>query len=813
MKRIITFGTYDLLHHGHIRLLERARELGDYLIVGVSTDRLNAEKGKASVFPQDQRLAYIKALSCVDEVFLEDSLELKDHYIKEHQANLLVMGDDWKGKFDWVSCKTHYLSRTKDISSTQIKTQIAEKSEKKILLFGDTYIQKHYDCALSMTNELIAANIIPVFSRNPELPPNLECDGIVYFNLPRHPPPDIYKTKPKILIDHGASHLKWFLASKPRYGFFDRILTAGPDHSRSLAALFNEENGVTAKSRPVGFIKSADILSPPAQKKKDICEKYKLNPKKPLILFAPTWHISANRDMQKAIDELSKIEGVIASLHPETAHLDVSGLTVADNINGMTVELMKHADLVISDTSSTIYEAAALKKPTIQILLKEYSDNSALLYDFPHTAGTAELFCGGLCVRPEDISDAIEQCLGRKKQYKSMLAASHERILRGTYIDTQCHDRIIAELKNIENIPNRLGESKSPAQHNLAHADNLFFVRQHIIAQAGGTYDKLHNTYAKEAVQAAYKATTLVELNFVKSKDGIIAAKADTESFYGLSAPFGTITTTQFLSQKFQNKLTPVDLDNALDICLKPRRALVCSIPATGDEYIDIAKTIINKSRERNFLNRLVIKSYCEEDFIALKKLGSVRIILDTQKFFSKEPVGDKAFNFVKTCQNIDNDKILSLCIPYGNKRFKRANIDNLNFARFHGFWKRIFITNAPIKEYERILRRNLGLFADSLDSHFEFKDAPSRFNWRHYLFLNFELLDMGVDTQISAMLHYLKHGQTEKRLTAYNIPEGFSHRRYLDKNPDLIKAGISEKDSAKAHWTRYGCKEDRNYE
>src|SRR5438045_5350631 len=100
--RVITFGTFDLLHEGHLRLLQRARALGDHLIVGVSTDRLNAEKGKRSFFSQDQRVQCVAALKYVDEVFLEDSLELKDEHIKQHAADLLVMGDDWEGKLDWV---------------------------------------------------------------------------------------------------------------------------------------------------------------------------------------------------------------------------------------------------------------------------------------------------------------------------------------------------------------------------------------------------------------------------------------------------------------------------------------------------------------------------------------------------------------------------------------------------------------------------------------------------------------------------------------------------------------------------------------
>jgi glycerol-3-phosphate cytidylyltransferase len=121
MKKIITFGTFDLFHIGHLNILRRAKEQGDYLIVGVSSDELNEKKGKKSIIPIKDRIEIVKSLACVDEVFIEDSLELKDQYIKEHGADLLVMGDDWKDKFNWVSCDVLYLERTPNISTTLIK--------------------------------------------------------------------------------------------------------------------------------------------------------------------------------------------------------------------------------------------------------------------------------------------------------------------------------------------------------------------------------------------------------------------------------------------------------------------------------------------------------------------------------------------------------------------------------------------------------------------------------------------------------------------------------------------------------------------
>ena len=123
MKTIITFGTYDLLHVGHIRLLSRARELGDRLVVGVSSDQLNfSKKNKYPEFSQQERMEIISMIKGVDQVFLEESLELKASYLKEYEADILVMGDDWEGKFDHLSpiCKVVYLPRTPSISTTAI---------------------------------------------------------------------------------------------------------------------------------------------------------------------------------------------------------------------------------------------------------------------------------------------------------------------------------------------------------------------------------------------------------------------------------------------------------------------------------------------------------------------------------------------------------------------------------------------------------------------------------------------------------------------------------------------------------------------
>lgn len=126
---IITFGTFDMFHIGHLNILERAKALGDNVIVGVSSDALNFNKKQRNPICDEQdRMRIVAALSCVDEVFLEESLELKAEYIQKYQADCLVMGDDWEGRFNHLShlCKVVYLPRTPAISTTMLIEVVKE---------------------------------------------------------------------------------------------------------------------------------------------------------------------------------------------------------------------------------------------------------------------------------------------------------------------------------------------------------------------------------------------------------------------------------------------------------------------------------------------------------------------------------------------------------------------------------------------------------------------------------------------------------------------------------------------------------------
>ena len=127
MKRVITYGTFDLLHYGHINLLRRAKEQGDYLIVALSTDEFNREeKQKKCYFSYEQRKQLLEAIRYVDLVIPEETWEQKIPDVKAHRVDTFVMGDDWEGKFDFLKnhCEVVYLPRTPDISTTQIKQEL-----------------------------------------------------------------------------------------------------------------------------------------------------------------------------------------------------------------------------------------------------------------------------------------------------------------------------------------------------------------------------------------------------------------------------------------------------------------------------------------------------------------------------------------------------------------------------------------------------------------------------------------------------------------------------------------------------------------
>ncbi len=130
MKTVITYGTFDLLHIGHINILRRAKELGDYLIVGISSDEFNTLKSKKTYYSFEERKDILNAIRYVDKVIIEDSWEQKKKDIEKYNIDILVMGNDWEGEFDFLkdNCEVIYLPRTTGISTTKIKQDLGNNN-------------------------------------------------------------------------------------------------------------------------------------------------------------------------------------------------------------------------------------------------------------------------------------------------------------------------------------------------------------------------------------------------------------------------------------------------------------------------------------------------------------------------------------------------------------------------------------------------------------------------------------------------------------------------------------------------------------
>jgi len=134
MRTVLTYGTFDLFHIGHVQLLARARALGDELIVGVSSDTFNTSKGKHSIIRYEHRAAIVGAMRDVSKVVPEEAWDQKEKDIARFDVDVLVMGDDWEGKFDHLNsmCEVQYLPRTGGISTTELKTALRPFSPEKI---------------------------------------------------------------------------------------------------------------------------------------------------------------------------------------------------------------------------------------------------------------------------------------------------------------------------------------------------------------------------------------------------------------------------------------------------------------------------------------------------------------------------------------------------------------------------------------------------------------------------------------------------------------------------------------------------------
>lgn len=400
MRRIITFGTFDSFHEGHYNILKRAKEYDgrhNFLIVGVSSDSLNVVKKKQSVNDLTTRMSDVKKTGFADIIFVEESLLDKQKYVDKYNADLLIMGDDWKGHFDWINIPCKYLSRTDNVSTTLLDIKQRTSVKKYRFLFYDSHCTKHMEYYNILKPYCERFNVeYAIYDENTMTSDDVNSyDLIIQFNKVLHK----QVSKPTVIIDHGASNLKWFLSDVERYLSVDYFFVAGPQHKDSMEAFFGKNDNIIS----TGFVKSRQLFEKPICDKDTLSEKYGFDKTKPLILYAPTW-ITLIGEQHIIREQLANIDNLILSFHPEDS---TQHMFDGKRVDMRTSELIKVCDVIISDHSSILFESAVLNKKNIQILLNYYSDNPARNYNYPLTAGTCRSFVGGITTLPINLRQTI----------------------------------------------------------------------------------------------------------------------------------------------------------------------------------------------------------------------------------------------------------------------------------------------------------------------------------------------------------------------------------------------------------------------
>lgn len=442
--RIITFGTFDNLHKGHMNILQKSKNYNNkddnYLIVGVSSDELNKKKGKECDEDYDTRINKLKKLGFIDEIFMEKRLEDKKLYCKQYKADILIMGDDWIYQFDWVGIPCIYLPRTDGISTTKIKIEEMIKNKNKYKYgFVDVDHSKHNSYYISVSKMLNKYNlyneIVTDFSQK-----NLTTyTGFILFNIIKDEDRIQYNLNgllscdvPLYLIDHGCSNLKFFLIDEYRYKMFDYIFVAGKGMKKSIDSYIGSNNTMVIST---AFAKSQELLEAiETSKKREIIDYFGLDINDNIILYAPTWF---NDDDSYDISSL-EIKNMIISYHPDSKKNDHKF---------SSYDLLKICDIIISDSSSMLFEGARLSKKTIQLFLQNYPDNFSE-NDLPYQFGTFDLFNGGILTTINNLPKTINQV---KILDYTFFKHIHKNILKIPNITNDADDIIVYNLLKYKN--------------------------------------------------------------------------------------------------------------------------------------------------------------------------------------------------------------------------------------------------------------------------------------------------------------------------------------------------------------------------
>lgn len=746
-NKVITFGTFDTFHEGHYNILKRAKELGDYLVVGISSDTLSEKKGKETVWKLRERLETVKNCDFVDEVFVEESLEQKLEYVKKYGAKILVMGDDWENAFDWVGITCVYFPRTPVISTTLTKIHDCLKQRTYTFLFYDMESVKHveyYNILVKCFNKIGIKHFELIrdykyLKTNPNVIDTI--DAIIQFNnkelIEDYDFHQKIKNKPVILIDHGAATTKWFLMDLSRYQNIDYFLVAGPAHKKSMEFFFGKNDRIIS----TGFIKSEFLFQDSIISKQKFVEKYNLDPQKKIIIYAPTWflehHSAVIKEHRIVYEQLEKIGNYVVCLHPcctRAARAAIDFMTKKKIItNENTSEIMKLCDIVISDNSSIIIEALSIKKKTIQILMPLYVDNPATNYVYPLSAGTCNYFICGIPTKSDKLYDLVVSLDDIPAEIYDTIRFN---IKKGTYIYPDAYEKIVFNLLGICNKP---FNKEKKIQQTLKCSDiseNCGYINKLYIAHAGGTINNFKYTNSKEAIQYSIDCGySYIEVDIVKLLDNYALAHDSHEKHYGLEKKFGEITGNEFKQLKSQKKFTTLLLSDIFAILLKYKNlSFILDIKETTiNEYKKVITYIVNgsasgdkdgdkegKGGTSELLNRIIPQIYSLEEYQYLESINYPKCLCALWKKHDANPFHKKVFNNL-IYMTYGKVELIGISLRHINPSTGENNLESKYLYALQSYGKIVYIhdirkVNGVKITNDEIIMKSCGIYADYCD-------------------------------------------------------------------------------------------------
>jgi hypothetical protein len=281
-----------------------------------------------------------------------------------------------------------------------------------------------------------------------------------------------------------------------------------------------------------------------------------------------------------------------------------------------------------------------------------------------------------------------------------------------------------------------------------------------------------------------------------------------------LTKGFASVSQNEFLESKFEGKYSPLSVHRLMEILKNNSKYAVLDVKEIKTSYQAVVEEVYSIAEGYGVQNQLIFQSYCFDDFIYLKTLGVKKALLAVWKYYFRDPLGKKSYEFLQSCVDIDSDMVFGISIPYTTAYMKGSVLDQKGYLLFQSLFKRIFIHGAPQGEWPNILNFQMGIFVGAIPTKTSssFSEIPRDFSWLDYLFLNKDLFKKGKIDEISVLKHFLDFGRFEKRRYKFSLPPDFNWENYLEKNKDLRMSGIAGEKSAKAHWVNFGSIEGRKY-